>query len=79
MSTLTKPIIKTSAWNNFTKISLASVYYSLTTVRPTLRRRCTCKPALAPVVALVVLVLVLVVLHQMMVVVVVVVLVGEGT
>lgn len=77
MSTLTKPIIKTSAWNNFTKISLASVYYSLTTVRPTLRRRCTCKPALAPVVALVV--LVLVVLHQMMVVVVVVVLVGEGT
>ena len=77
MSTLTKPIIKTSAWNNFTKISLASVYYSLTTVRPTLRRRCTCKPALAPVVALVV--LVTVVLHQMMVVVVVVVLVGEGT
>ena len=76
MSTLTKPIIKTSAWNNFTKISLASVYYSLTTVRPTLRRRCTCKPALAPVVALVV--LVLVVLHQMMVVVVVV-LVDEGT
>ena len=71
MSTLTKPIIKTSAWNNFTKISLASVYYSLTTVRPNLRRRCTCKPALAPVVALVV-------LHQMMVVVVVV-LVGEGT